>query len=217
MKKILFILTIIGISIIAICSWGVLNTFIFIATIRTYIEKMKTYFKAHSNILILWLYLIAIFGILTVTLITLYERKIDLDKEEIQMERQAEQLTSSIDISPTIRAIRLLYATIKIETPNCDTCALNDTANFIPAKGILQITDICRRDANRIVGFEKYLENDVFNARKSVEIWLIIQNKYNHNFNTFRGACRWISGRSYPKSDYAKHYILRVFNLINEA
>ena len=45
--------------------------------------------------------------------------------------------------------------------------------------GRLQITPILLKDANRIVGFEKYSLGDRTDAAKSIEIWNVIQDHYN--------------------------------------
>lgn len=45
--------------------------------------------------------------------------------------------------------------------------------------GRLQITPILLKDANRIVGYERYFLEDRNDADKSAEIWNVIQDYYN--------------------------------------
>lgn len=67
--------------------------------------------------------------------------------------------------------------------------------------GILQITPICVKEANRILKREEYTLDDRFSHKKSVEIFNIIQGHHNPSFNLIR-ACRiWNpgAGKSYTE------------------
>ena len=67
--------------------------------------------------------------------------------------------------------------------------------------GILQITPICVKEANRILGYARFTLEDRFSHKKSVEIFNIIQSHYNPAFN-YRTACKiWNpgAGKSYTE------------------
>ena len=67
--------------------------------------------------------------------------------------------------------------------------------------GILQITPICVKEANRIIKRKEYTLADRFSHKKSVEIFNIIQSHYNPAFN-YRTACKiWNpgAGKSYTE------------------
>lgn len=61
-----------------------------------------------------------------------------------------------------------------IESGNDDT--LVGTKNDV---GRLQITPVLVKDANRILGYDKYSLDDRKDADKSAEIWNVIQDHYN--------------------------------------
>ena len=75
--------------------------------------------------------------------------------------------------------------------------------------GILQITPICVKEANRILKRKEYTLDDRFSHKKSVEIFNIIQSHHNPTFN-YRKACKiWNpgAGKSYTEKilkEYAK-------------
>jgi soluble lytic murein transglycosylase-like protein len=62
------------------------------------------------------------------------------------------------------------------------------------SKGNMQITRICLKEANRLLGYAKYKIKDVFNPRKSLEIFWIIQKQYNPSFNFEMAARIWNGG-----------------------
>lgn len=119
-----------------------------------------------------------------------------------------ERYIEDIDITPTINTIKLLYSTLIIETVNFDSTAINKTTK---AQGILQITDICRREANRIVNKDSF--NNVINIRQSFNIWYTIQKYYNPTFDIEIGASIWVSGRKKPICNYGKNYVKKILYL----
>ena len=67
--------------------------------------------------------------------------------------------------------------------------------------GILQITPICVKEANRIIKCNKYTLDDRFSHKKSVEIFNIIQGHHNPSFSLIR-ACRiWNPGAGKPYTE----------------
>ena len=193
---------------------------------------MKTYFKPQIStelkpvvyycllipILLMWL---LIFYFWTLNLrdhnSKLTPKEIQTIKDGYRKQHAQTIIIGYEDTAPTIRAIKLYYATLAVETNNYDTSAINDTIHYIKALGWLQITDICRRDANRIVGFEKFVKNSLLSAKESTEIWYLSQCHYNSNFDFIRGASHWISGKNVPKSRYACYYCKKIINLIEKS
>lgn len=93
------------------------------------------------------------------------------DKEEVQYVApppEAEVLSSSDDWDTFRTAVGC------IESGNDDT--LVGTKNDV---GRLQITPVLVKDANRILGYDKYSLDDRKDADKSTEIWNVIQDHYN--------------------------------------
>lgn len=62
------------------------------------------------------------------------------------------------------------------------------------AKGILQIRPIMVKECNRLKKKEKYTHNDCYNVNKSIEMYWIIQNKHNPNFDLFTASAIWNGG-----------------------
>ena len=77
------------------------------------------------------------------------------------------------------------------ETSNFDEKAINKKEN---AAGLLQIRPIMIRDVNRIVGYKKYTLNDRYNFSKSLEIFYIIQDHYNPEYDIEKAARIWNGG-----------------------
>lgn len=119
---------------------------------------------------------------------------------------QAEQKTT-FDWSQIIEAI------IQVESRGDTHAKSADGASC----GILQITKICVREANKIVGKNKYTYQDRFNVEKSKEIFCIIQNKYNPKHD-FEIACRlWNGGPFwYKKKSKTDGYYRRVLKKYKE-
>jgi len=69
--------------------------------------------------------------------------------------------------------------------------AINIAENAV---GILQIRPIMVREVNRILGDNVYTLRDRFNVSKSIEMFLIVQNYYNPNFNYEIAARIWNGG-----------------------
>ena len=67
--------------------------------------------------------------------------------------------------------------------------------------GILQITPICIKEANRILKRNAYTLDDRFSHKKSVEIFNIIQGHHNPTFNHERACKIWNpgAGKSYTE------------------
>ena len=118
------------------------------------------------------------------------------------------------DISISIRALHLYFATLQIETPNFNENAINDTTKFIKAQGVLQQTKIVIKDANHILGTYKYDTLSPLNFKTSTEIWLVIQNHYNPSFNITKGASLHIRGSTTLKGKYATWYVNKIKSII---
>ena len=82
--------------------------------------------------------------------------------------------------------------------------------------GILQITPICVKEANRILNREIYTLNDRYDHKKSIEIFNIIQDHHNPDFDYHRACKIWNpgAGRKYANS-ILKEYRKRINKLSN--
>ena len=60
--------------------------------------------------------------------------------------------------------------------------------------GLLQISPVCVRECNNIAGYKKYTYNDRFSAEKSIEMFELIQSKYNPGRDIERAARLWNGG-----------------------
>lgn len=83
----------------------------------------------------------------------------------------------------------LIEAMIEVESGG-DSLAVG-YANDV---GILQITPICLRDANRIVKENRYKLKDRYSKQKSIEIFNIIQNHYNPDKDIQCAIRKWNPG-----------------------
>jgi hypothetical protein len=96
------------------------------------------------------------------------------------------------DVNTTIREIKNLLTIGTIESHFNDK-ALNRSEN---AAGIFQIRPIMLSEVNRILGKKVYSDSCRFNARKSIEMFLIIQRTHNPSAN-FKTACKlWNAGKT---------------------
>lgn len=82
--------------------------------------------------------------------------------------------------------------------------------------GILQITPICVKEANRIIKQKIYTLNDRFNVKKAIEIFNIIQNHHNPSFNHIKACKIWNpgAGKSYTQK-ILKEYERRRFRQLS--
>jgi hypothetical protein len=90
-----------------------------------------------------------------------------------------------------IRDDRLLLAIIKIES-NGDPSVINWKEQ---AMGLLQIRPCMLKEVNRIVGYEKYSTKDCLDSLKSIEMYQLIQSRYNPTNDFKTGAILW-NGKS---------------------
>ena len=82
--------------------------------------------------------------------------------------------------------------------------------------GYLQISKICVREANNIVGFQKYTYDDRYDKNKSIEIFHIIQQKHNPTQNINLAIRLWNEGLVAKKQKYKETpYVKKVLNLYN--
>ena len=84
--------------------------------------------------------------------------------------------------------------------------------------GIMQITPICVKECNRILQMrqskKRYTMNDRFNAKKSKEMFLLIQSFYNKANNVEYAIRAWNGGHNYSKRATQNYYekVLRQMN-----
>lgn len=83
--------------------------------------------------------------------------------------------------------------------------------------GLLQISPVCVRECNNIAGYKKYTYNDRFSAEKSIEMFELIQSKYNPGRDIERAARLWNGGMGgvlHPKR--TDRYYRAVKNKMNQ-
>lgn len=82
--------------------------------------------------------------------------------------------------------------------------------------GYLQISKICVKEANNIIGYKKYNYNDRLDKKKSIEIFLVIQKHHNPTNNLNLAIRLWSQGLSAKKIKYkATTYTKKVMKLYN--
>jgi hypothetical protein len=90
-----------------------------------------------------------------------------------------------------------ILALIEVESGGDSTCVgMDDDV------GILQITPICVKEVNRILGVQAYALSDRYSVKKSLEIFDIIQRHKNPQLDTRLAAKIW-NPRA-PESYYKK-------------
>lgn len=75
------------------------------------------------------------------------------------------------------------------------------------ARGYLQITNSAILEANRLIGFDEFCKNDAFDRKKSKEIFMIIEQYHNPDFDIHLCAKIWNpkANISYHKSIESKY------------
>lgn len=66
--------------------------------------------------------------------------------------------------------------------------------------GLLQISPVCVKECNNIVGRKKYTNRDRFNPVKSIEMFNLIQSRYNPERNIEKAARLWNGGPGWTKN-----------------
>lgn len=127
------------------------------------IHKMKD----STGQFLLWLLLI-------VEMVTLYGA-IKHDLNRIEEHQEPTIIHDTVYVETPSKWDSLISALIDVES-NGNPMAVNASSG---ASGVLQITEIYLRDVNRILKEERYSLDDRFDADKSVEMFMIIQNHYN--------------------------------------
>lgn len=105
----------------------------------------------------------------------------------------------------TINPDKLVRAFAFVESSN-NTNARNKSSG---ASGILQLMPIMVKEANRLVGYEKYTLSDRFNKEKSFEIFRLIMKHKNPNYDLAKACYIWN-----PNGD--TEYTKRVEEVYNE-
>ena len=93
-----------------------------------------------------------------------------------------------------------ILALIEVESGGDSTCVgMDDDV------GILQITPICVKEVNRILGVQAYALSDRYSVKKSLEIFDIIQRHKNPRLDTRLAAKIW--NPHAPESYYKKIHL----------
>lgn len=86
-----------------------------------------------------------------------------------------------------------INAIIWVESRGNDKIVSNDGK----CVGCLQIKKILVDDCNNILGKKKYTYNDRYNRTKSIEMFNIIQKRYNPTLDFYKATIAWNSGIKY--------------------
>lgn len=85
--------------------------------------------------------------------------------------------------------------------------------------GLLQISKITVDECNKILGKKKYSYNDRYSRVKSIEMFYIIQGKYNSNNNVERAIRLWNGGpfcKDKRKTDKYYKRVMKVYNQLED-
>jgi hypothetical protein len=85
------------------------------------------------------------------------------------------------------------------------------------AVGILQIRPVMVREANRIVGFDKYSLQDRTNTRKSIQLWYDVQDYWNPEYEFVKACKLWNAGDTASLSLDALQYTIKVITQYDKA
>lgn len=92
---------------------------------------------------------------------------------------------------------RLITAIATVESK------LNEKAVSVDCVGYLQIRPILVRECNNILkqqqSTKRYNMNDRYSKEKSIEMFYLIQSKYNPSYNIERALCIWNAGANAKK------------------
>lgn len=80
--------------------------------------------------------------------------------------------------------------------------------------GILQMSKISVDECNRIIGKKKYHYNDRYDAKKSEEMFMVIQSFHNKTNDVERAIRLWNGGPKASKKKTEKYYqkVIKVYN-----
>ena len=120
------------------------------------------------------------------------------------------QLINNVDTSTVVSIFDLLQAIEQVESSK-NPKAINIKENAI---GILQIRQCMLDQANRISG-KHYELNDCLDPFISIDIFMIIQRKYNKNMDFERAARIWNGWLNYDKKPKTIEYYNKVLLALN--
>lgn len=107
---------------------------------------------------------------------------------------------------------RLITAIATVESQ------LNEKVVSGDCVGYLQIRPVVVRECNQILKQQKsnkhYTMNDRYNKEKSIEMFILIQNKYNPSYDIEKALCVWNAGPYAKKKPTA--YIKKVMREYNK-
>lgn len=85
--------------------------------------------------------------------------------------------------------------------------------------GILQITPICVKQVNILVGRQAYTLKDRFDVKKSKEMFVIIQEHYNKQNDVERAIRSWKGGNGYTKKGTERYYreVMKIYNNMGDS
>lgn len=100
-----------------------------------------------------------------------------------------------------------LIEAISIVESGQDPNKVSKNGKFV---GLLQISKVVVEDCNRIIGNDIYDYSHRYDADKSIEMFLIIQNYYNPKKDLVKAIRIWNEGPSYNKKLKSTPYLKKV-------
>jgi hypothetical protein len=106
----------------------------------------------------------------------------------------------------TVKMVKGIYAIAMVES-GLNPEIINKSENAV---GFLQIRPVMVREANRILGFDKFKLNDRFSAQISIEIFLTVQRHHNKDFNLKTACWIWNGGTIDTMNNKCNRYYTKV-------
>lgn len=97
---------------------------------------------------------------------------------------------SFVSVQAQAKLDKVVKAIAQVESKNNEKLV---SANKVHV-GLLQISKITVDECNRILGKKKYTYNDRYNGEKSIEMFYIIQDKYNSSYDIEKAIRIWNGG-----------------------
>lgn len=146
------------------------------------------------------------FAIFLLLILKVIYQDVNSIKEYVNPKDASEdRINEAVDESKKVNKANFILALAYVES-KWDEKAYNKSTD---AAGYLQIRKSVVDDCNRIIGRELYTLKDRLDKKKSIEMFMIIQNHYNKDFDIHYALKIWN-----PKASFSYH--AKVMNKYNE-
>lgn len=105
---------------------------------------------------------------------------------------------------------KVVKAIAQVESKNNERVVSNNKVHV----GLLQISKITVDECNKIIGKKKYSYNDRYSREKSIEMFYIIQDKYNSKYDVEKAIRIWNGGpfcKDKRKTDKYYKRVMKVY------